>query len=108
MRRKVPFLDLPDEDNFKRRDSKEVVDYKKQLAAETREAYKEKRKEDKKSGNAGGKANTQAYKEKAGKRLLDEAVTTTTEKQGQKKTANTKATKSPSSASKKDTKCIIM
>lgn len=108
VRRKAPFLDLPDEDNFQRRDSKEVVDYKKQLAAETKQAYKEKRKEDKKSGNGGGKANTQASKEKPGKRLLDEAVTTTTEKQGQKKTGNTKASKSSSSASKKDKKCTIM
>lgn len=100
--RKAPFLDLPAEDK-KRRDSKEIEDYKKQLASATRLAYKEKRTEDKKTGNA-GKVNTQATKDKIGKRLLEEA----TEKHTNKKTANKKASKSPSSASKKDKKCTIM
>lgn len=106
--RKAPFLDLPNDDLKKRRDSKEVVDYKKQLATTTRQAYKEKRTENKRSNNA-GKGNPSAAKEKPAKRLLEEAVSATAEKQKHgKKTTNTKASKSPSSASKKDKKCSIM
>lgn len=106
--RKAPFLDLPADDLKKRRDSKEVEDYKKQLAATTRQAYKEKRVENKKANNA-AKGSTPTTKEKPAKRLLEEAVSATVEKQKHgKKTTNTKASKSPSNASKKDKKCTIM
>lgn len=106
--RKAPFLDLPNDDQKKRRDSKEIEDYKRQLAATTRQAYKEKRTENKRSNNA-GKGDTTATKEKPAKRLLEEAVSATAEKQKHgKKTTNTKASKSPSGASKKDKKCTIM
>ena len=107
--RKAPFLDLPADDHKKRRDSKEIGDYKKQLAATTKQAYKEKRVENQKSNNVGRKSDTPATKEKPAKRLLEEAVSATAEKQKHgKNTTNTKASKSPSSASKKDKKCTIM
>lgn len=107
--RKAPFLDLP-ADEKKRRDSKEIVDYKKQLVATTRQAYKEKRTENKKTNNVGKGSNTPATKEKPAKRLLEEAVSATAEKRKQgKKTTNSKPSKSSSSsASTKDKKCTIM
>lgn len=109
--RKTPFLDLPN-DGKKRRDSKEIEDYKKQLTATTRQAYKEKRTENKRSNNVEKGSNTTATKEKPVKRLLEEAVAqaATAEKQKHgKKTTNSKASKSSSSsASTKDKKCTIM
>lgn len=109
--RKTPFLDLPN-DGKKRRDSKEIEDYKKQLTATTRQAYKEKRTENKRSNNVVKGSNTTATKEKPVKRLLEEAVAqaATAEKQKHgKKTTNSKPSKSSSSsASTKDKKCTIM
>ena len=106
--RKTPFLDLPN-DGKKRRDSKEIEDYKKQLTATTRQAYKEKRT---RSNNVEKGSNTTATKEKPVKRLLEEAVAqaATAEKQKHgKKTTNSKPSKSSSSsASTKDKKCTIM
>ena len=50
--RKSPFLDLPEE--RKRRDSKEILQYKKMLADSTSQAYRAKRIENRNSGvNAG-------------------------------------------------------
>ena len=109
--RKSPFLDLP-ADEKKRRDSKEIEDYKKQLAATTRQAYKEKRTENEGSNNVVKGSNTAATKEKPAKRLLEEAVAVaaTAEKREQgKKTTNSKPSKSSSSgATTKGKKCTIM
>lgn len=109
--RKSPFLDLP-ADEKKRRDSKEIEDYKKQLAATTRQAYKEKRTENKGSNNVVKGSNTAATKEKPAKRLLEEAVAvaaTAEKREHGKKTTNSKPSKSSSSgASTKGKKCTIM
>lgn len=109
--RKTPFLDLP-ADEKKRRDSKEIEDYKKQLAATTSQAYKEKRTEKKKSNHVGKGSNTAATKEKPTKRLLEEAVaiaaTAEKRKQGEKTTNSKPSKSSSSSASTKDKKCTIM
>lgn len=103
--RKTPFLDLP-ADGKKRRDSKEIEDYKKQLAATTRQAYKEKRTENKGSNNVGKGSNSAATKEKPTKRLLEEAVAA--RKHGKKTTDSKPSKSSSSSASTKDKKCTIM
>ena len=105
--RRPPFLDVPNDK--KRRDSKEIVDYKKQLAQTTSKAYRQKRTQDKRSDMSAEKVNTRAGKQKPPRKLLEEAVhAATAEKLGKKKTANVKSSSSASSASKKEKNCSIM
>lgn len=110
--RKTPFLDLPAEEK-KRRDSKEIEDYKKQLAGMTSQAYKEKKTENKKSNHVGKPgSNPAATKKKPTKRLLEEAVaiaaTAEKRKHGEKTTNSKPSKSSSSSASTKEKKCTIM
>lgn len=106
--RKPPFLDIPDD--RKRRDSKEIEDYKRKLAQTTSKAYKaNKRTENKKSYVHNEKVNARTTKEKPPKRLSEEAFhTATAEKHGKKKTANVKASSSASKSSKQEKSCTIM
>lgn len=106
--RKSPFLDLPEE--RKRRDSKEILQYKKMLADSTSQGYRAKRIENRNSGVNAGIGNAHATKQKPPRRLLEEAVQarTAAEKHRKKKPASVKTSSSANKNTKKGKDCSIM
>lgn len=106
--RKSPFLDLPEE--RKRRDSKEILQYKKMLADSTSQAYRAKRIENRNSGVNAGIGNAHTTNQRPPRRLLEEAVQarTAAEKHRKKKPANVKTSSSANNNTKKGKNCSIM
>ena len=106
--RKSPFLDLPEE--RKRRDSKEILQYKKMLADSTSQAYRAKRIENRNSGVNAGIGNALTTNQRPPRRLLEEAVQarTAAEKHKKKKPANVKTSSSANNNTKKGKNCSIM
>lgn len=105
--RKPPFLDVPND--AKRRDSKEIVDYKKQLGKTTSKAYRAEKTESNKSAEINtAKVNSRQAKQKPPKRLLEVAVHAATAERKTKTTNEKSSSTTDSPRSKKGKNCTIM